>query len=68
MVIIAWGLDKSLSLNFYPFETAVWIVTSLVVVTLISGRGQSHWLKGVMLVVAYICIAASFLFHTDAGA
>jgi Ca2+:H+ antiporter len=65
MVIISWGLDQDLSLNFLPFETAVWIITCLVVVTLISGRGQSHWLKGLMLIAAYICIAASFLFHSD---
>eukprot|EP00466_Bigelowiella_natans_P013185 jgi/Bigna1/57597/fgenesh1_pm.20_\ len=62
-VIVAWMMGKRLSLDFHVFETAVVLVSTLAVGFLV-GDGESNYLKGAMLVVAYIIVSAAFFVRT----
>mmetsp|Transcript_4979 Transcript_4979/g.15714 ORF Transcript_4979/g.15714 Transcript_4979/m.15714 type:complete len:373 (-) Transcript_4979:567-1685(-) len=64
LVLSAWFLDTPLSLNFQPFETGVLLVTIILVGFTIL-NGESSWLIGVMLVVAYCSLSAAFFVHVD---
>jgi len=66
-VIVAWMMGQDLSLDFHVFETAVLLMTVVIVAFTIQ-NGDSDWLKGVMLVVAYILVSASFWVHKDPDA
>ena len=63
-VVIAWVLDKDLNLNFSAFDT-VTLLGSTLVVTMIIQHGESHWLHGMLLIVAYVMISAAYWFHKD---
>jgi Ca2+:H+ antiporter len=64
LVLAAWTLDVPLSLNFQPFETGVLLVTIILVGFTIL-NGESSWLIGVMLIVAYCSLSAAFFVHVD---
>ena len=63
-VLLGWAMGKDLSLDFSIFETTTLFATVLVV-TFYMIDGQSNWLKGVVLLLCYIIISASFYVHTD---
>jgi len=63
-VIVAWMMGQPLSLDFHVFETAVLFMT-VVLVGFSIQNGESDWLKGALLVVAYILVSASFWVHKD---
>jgi len=63
-VIVAWMMGQPLSLDFHVFETAVLFMT-VVLVTFCIQSGDSDWLKGAMLVMAYILVSAAFWIHKD---
>jgi len=63
-VIIAWFVDKPLSLDFHPFETGTLLMT-VMLVGFITQTGESNWLQGVMLIVAYCIVACGFFVHVD---
>jgi len=63
-VVISWMMGRPLSLDFQIFETAVIIITVIIVAFNIQ-NGESDWLKGAMLLVAYIIIGASFWIHKN---
>lgn len=63
-VVLAWAMGEPMSLNFHVFETVV-LLLSVLAVALVLVDGKSHWLKGVVLLVAYVLIAASFWAHKD---
>ena len=63
-VLLGWAMGDDLSLNFYIFETTT-LFASVLVVTFYIQDGQSNWLKGVVLLLCYIIIGASFYVHTD---
>jgi Ca2+:H+ antiporter len=62
MVIVAWIVDQPLSMYFQPFETAT-VFASTLIVAKVTSDGTSNWLSGLMLVVAYILVAAAFFAH-----
>jgi Ca2+:H+ antiporter len=66
-VLIAWMMGRDLSLDFHIFETAVLFMT-VVLVSFTLQNGDSDWLKGAMLVVAYFLVSASFWVHKDPDA
>lgn len=66
-VVIAWAVDAPLDMNFHPFETAALTITVLLVGVLIQ-TGESHWLAGIILIVAYIVVSIGFFFHVDVPA
>jgi Ca2+:H+ antiporter len=57
-------MDEPLSLNFHEFEAAT-LFAAVVIVSILIQKGQSTWLSGWMLVVAYIIIAAAFFVHKN---
>jgi len=56
--------DINLSLDFHIFETGTLLGTTLLVGFMIQS-GESNWLQGVMLVVAYCAVSAGFFVHKD---
>ena len=54
-VIIAWIIDLELSLCFDPFETQLFIYSSIIIFAIIAD-GSSNWLEGVMLLALYILV------------
>ena len=63
-VIAAAAVGAPLSLDFAPFETGVFLC-SILGATSIMADGRSNWLKGVVLIAAYVVLAAAFYFHQD---
>ncbi|KAI9316187.1 calcium/proton exchanger [Dichotomocladium elegans] len=67
MVIIGWGIHVEMSLLFNVFETAVMLI-SVVMVNYLIMDGKSNWLEGFMLITLYIILAICFYFFPDAAA
>jgi len=65
LVVIAWTTNVPLSLNFHQFET-ISLLATVLLVGFILLNGESNWLQGVMLIVAYCAISAGFFVHVDA--
>ncbi|KAK4275248.1 hypothetical protein QN277_018364 [Acacia crassicarpa] len=63
-VIIGWIMGHPLDLNFQLFETATLFLTIIVVVLLLQ-EGTSNYFKGLMLILCYLIVAASFFVHAD---
>ena len=63
-VVAAGAVGAPLSLDFLPFETGVFVF-SVLGATTIMADGRSNWLKGLVLVAAYVVLAAAFFFHED---
>ncbi|ORY30442.1 hypothetical protein BCR33DRAFT_724276 [Rhizoclosmatium globosum] len=64
IVVMGWILDKPMDLDFGAFSTAVLLVSTLVVNSLIQD-GKTHWLEGWMLIGAYVIVAVGFYFVPD---
>ena len=62
MIIMGWVVDQPLDLNLHVFETTTFIMT-VITVSFVVQDGQSNWLKGMTLTLAYCILAASFFFH-----
>merc|ERR1712194_967866 len=58
-VIMGWVLDAPMSLDFHPFQALV-LALSVLIVNLILGNGETNWLEGAALVVAYLFIAVIY--------
>ncbi|CDS10553.1 hypothetical protein LRAMOSA11039 [Lichtheimia ramosa] len=67
MVIIGWGMQIQMSLLFNVFETAVMLI-SVVMVNYLMMDGKSNWLEGFMLFTLYIILAICFYYYPDAAA
>ncbi|KAK9156386.1 hypothetical protein Sjap_003866 [Stephania japonica] len=63
-VIVGWILGHPMDLNFQLFETATLFITVLVVAFLLQD-GNSNYFKGLMLMLCYLIVAASFFVHVD---
>ncbi|KAH6790017.1 cation exchanger 5 [Perilla frutescens var. frutescens] len=63
-VIVGWIMGKPMDLNFQLFETATLFITVLVVAFMLQ-EGQSNYFKGLMLILCYLIVAASFFVHID---
>jgi Ca2+:H+ antiporter len=62
LVLISLFFQSPMSLVFNTFELVA-IVLSVIMVNLIVADGESNWLEGVQLLVAYTIIAVAFFFH-----
>ncbi|ORY23037.1 putative Calcium:hydrogen antiporter [Naematelia encephala] len=60
LVIIAWPLNKDLTLFFANFETIVLFV-SVMLVNLLLQDGRANYMEGVMLISLYLVIALSYI-------
>jgi Ca2+:H+ antiporter len=54
-VLVGWYFDQPMSLDFHPFQLLVLIFSVLIVMSILS-NGQTNWLEGVMLLLAYVII------------
>jgi Ca2+:H+ antiporter len=63
-VIAGWVIDQPMDLNMEVFETAT-LFTTVVTVAFVCQDGKSNWLKGLVLILAYLLLSASFFFHKD---
>nr|VDD61364.1 unnamed protein product [Brassica oleracea] len=65
-VVIGWMMGAQMDLNFQLFETATLFITVIVVAFFIQvGEGTSNYFKGLMLILCYLIVAASFFVHED---
>ncbi|CAN6485660.1 unnamed protein product [Victoria cruziana] len=63
-VVIGWCMGQPMDLNFQIFETATLFMTVLVVAFMLQ-EGTSNYFKGLMLLLCYFIVSASFFFHVD---
>ncbi|KAJ8754845.1 hypothetical protein K2173_015357 [Erythroxylum novogranatense] len=63
-VVIGWMMGQPMDLNFQLFETATLFITVLVVAFFLQ-EGTSNYFKGLMLILCYVIVAASFFVHED---
>lgn len=60
-VFVSWLFGKPMSLEFIPAELVA-ILVSVLTVNQVARDGETNWLEGVMLLAAYIIMAAAFYF------
>ncbi|XAR74037.1 hypothetical protein NMG60_11008191 [Bertholletia excelsa] len=63
-VVVGWFMGQPMDLNFHLFETATLFITVLVVAFMLQ-EGTSNYFKGLMLILSYLIVAASFFVHDD---
>lgn len=63
-VVVGWITGRPMDLNFQLFETAALFMTVLVVAFMLQ-EGTSNYFKGLMLLLCYLIVAASFFVHID---
>ncbi|KAL2651889.1 hypothetical protein R1flu_020017 [Riccia fluitans] len=63
-VVIGWLMGKDMDLNFQLYETATLFITVLVVAFMLQ-EGTSNYFKGLMLILCYLIVGASFYVHVD---
>ncbi|XP_018825878.1 vacuolar cation/proton exchanger 5-like isoform X2 [Juglans regia] len=63
-VVASWIMGQPMDLNFQLFETATLFITVLVVAFMLQ-EGTSNYFKGLMLILCYLIVAASFFVHVD---
>jgi Ca2+:H+ antiporter len=63
-VVVGWIMGKPMDLNFQIFETATLFITVLVVAFMLQD-GTSNYFKGLMLILCYLIVSASFFVHID---
>lgn len=63
-VVIGWIMGRPMDLNFQLFETATLFITVIVVAFFLQ-EGTSNYFKGLMLILCYLIVAASFFVHED---
>ncbi|KAH0895255.1 hypothetical protein HID58_057684 [Brassica napus] len=63
-VVISWMMGEQMDLNFQLFETATLFI-SVIVVAFFLQEGTSNYFKGLMLILSYLIVAASFFAHQD---
>ncbi|XP_015578085.1 vacuolar cation/proton exchanger 2 isoform X2 [Ricinus communis] len=64
LVVVGWIIGRPMDLNFQLFETATLFITVLVVAFMLQ-EGTSNYFKGLMLILCYLIVAASFFVHMD---
>lgn len=64
VVIISWGLDKELDLDFEIFDIVILILAILVVGNFLRDQ-KSNYLEGALCVIVYIIIAVAAFFYRE---
>ncbi|KAL1405459.1 Vacuolar calcium ion transporter [Vanrija albida] len=60
--LLAWTLNKPLSLLFDPFESLV-LFFSVIIVNQTLADGRSNWMEGAVLIFFYVLLAVAFWFY-----
>ena len=61
-VLVGWGLDKDMTLNFPHFELVLFVL-SIFTVSICIANPRSNWLEGSLLITTYLMIAVGFWFE-----
>jgi len=62
LVVIAWIMNKPLTMLFDPFESVV-LFLAVITVNYAVADGKSNWLEGMILMSLYLIIGVSFWFY-----
>ncbi|GAV75252.1 LOW QUALITY PROTEIN: Na_Ca_ex domain-containing protein, partial [Cephalotus follicularis] len=62
-VVAGWIMGRPMDLNFQLFEATLLI--TVLVVSFMLQEGTSNYFKGLMLILCYLIVAASFYIHMD---
>ncbi|KDR76316.1 hypothetical protein GALMADRAFT_247691 [Galerina marginata CBS 339.88] len=62
IVILAWILEKPLTLLFDPYESVA-LFLSVLTVNYVVQDGKSNWLEGFILMCLYVILAVTFWFY-----
>lgn len=62
-VLSGWVMDIPMHLAFTPVETAILLITVLIV-SFVTSDGESNYMEGVMLIAAYAMTSVTFWFVT----
>ncbi|KAL0000374.1 hypothetical protein SO802_014155 [Lithocarpus litseifolius] len=65
-VVLGWIMGQAMDLNFQLFETTT-LVVSVLVVALMLQEGTSHYFKGLIFLLCYLIVAASFFVHDSSA-
>ncbi|KAL2619339.1 hypothetical protein AAZV13_08G300300 [Glycine max] len=65
-VVIGWMMGQPMDLNFHLFETAALFLTVIVVAIMLQ-EGTANYFKGLLLILCYLIVAASFYVHLDSS-
>ncbi|CAJ2668392.1 unnamed protein product [Trifolium pratense] len=63
-VVAGWMIDCPMDLNFQPFETTS-LFMSVIIVAFMLQNGTSNYFKGMVLILCYLIVSASFFEHID---
>lgn len=61
-IVLGWAMGQPMSLDFHIFETSCLFIT-VVLVSAAMQNGDSDWLKGVVLLMAYALLSFAFWVH-----
>ncbi|TFY79216.1 hypothetical protein EWM64_g4800 [Hericium alpestre] len=61
-VILAWIMDKPLTMLFDPYASIV-LFLAVLTVNYVVQDGKSNWLEGMILMCLYVVVAVSFWFY-----
>ena len=62
LVLMGYFLNQPMNLIFNTFEVVA-VVLSILIANLATQDGESNWLEGIQLIVAYFIIAVAFFLH-----
>ncbi|KAG5027446.1 hypothetical protein JHK86_023360 [Glycine max] len=65
-VVIGWMMGQPMDLNFHLLETAALFLTVIVVAIMLQ-EGTANYFKGLLLILCYLIVAASFYVHLDSS-
>ncbi|XP_027190655.1 vacuolar cation/proton exchanger 3-like isoform X2 [Cicer arietinum] len=63
-VVVGWMIECPMDLNFQPFETTS-LFMSVIIVAFMLHNGTSNYFKGMVLILCYLIVSASFYEHID---
>ncbi|EJU05819.1 calcium/proton exchanger [Dacryopinax primogenitus] len=61
-VVLAWIMNKPLTMLFDPFESVV-LLLAVLTVNYTTQDAKSNWLEGMVLMMLYVIVAVSFWFY-----
>ncbi|KAL5076146.1 hypothetical protein RYX36_015130 [Vicia faba] len=63
-VVVGWMIGCPMDLNFQPFETTS-LFMSVIIVNFMLQNGSSNYFKGIVLILCYLIVSASYFEHID---
>ncbi|XP_058783492.1 vacuolar cation/proton exchanger 5-like [Vicia villosa] len=63
-VVVGWIIGCPMDLNFLPFETTS-LFMSVIIVAFMLQNGTSNYFKGIVLILCYLIVSASYFEHID---